>query len=75
LDQLLRKATQANDLDAAVKIKAQISAIPVIVQLGRPRPKTADELKEFLHGTTWNISDGSPNAKWATPIPSTKTEP
>ena len=63
LEQLLRKATQANDLDAAVKIKAQFSAIPATAQLGKPKPKTADELKDFLHGTTWNIANGSPDAK------------
>ena len=63
LEQLLRKAHQANDLDAAVKIKAQLNSIPATVQLAKPKPKTADELKEFLHGTTWNISDGSPEAK------------
>ena len=60
LEQLLRQATQANDLEAAVKIKAAISAIPIAATLGKSLPKTAADLKEFLHGTTWNISNGSP---------------
>lgn len=29
---------------------------------GKPRPKSAAELEDFLAGTVWNIRDGSPDA-------------
>ena len=58
LEQLLRRATQANDLDSAIKIKAALAAIPSSVQLLKAKPKSAEDLKAFLAGTTWDISFG-----------------
>lgn len=63
LEQLLRKATQANELEVAVKIKANLASIPNATQPAKRKPKTTEELKEYLDGTTWMIAHGSPNAK------------
>lgn len=63
LEQLLRKATQANELEAALKIKAKLDSVPSAAQPAKPKPKTAEELKEYLDGTTWIIAHGSPDAK------------
>jgi hypothetical protein len=62
LEQLLRRAMRNEDLGAAVKIKEAIEAIPASVLLGKPHPTTSQELKDFLHGTTWEISNGDPTA-------------
>lgn len=61
LEQLMQRATRNEDLNAAVKIKEAIAKIPASALIGKPHPTTAEELKDFLHGTTWNVSNNSPS--------------
>jgi hypothetical protein len=63
LEQLMQRATRNGDLDAAIKIKDAIAKIPVSIIVTKPHPKTAQELKEFLDGTIWEISDKTPTGK------------
>jgi hypothetical protein len=63
LEQLMQRATRNGDLDVAIKIKDAIAKIPASIVVTKPHPKTAQELKEFLDGTIWNISDKSPTGE------------
>ncbi|MES2657820.1 MAG: hypothetical protein V4689_04335 [Verrucomicrobiota bacterium] len=63
LEQLMQKATSAQDLDAAIQIKEAIAKIPTPASVKNEQPKTAEELKEFLHRTKWDISNSSPTAE------------
>jgi hypothetical protein len=63
LEQLMQRATRNGDLDAAIKIKDAIAKIPASILVTKPHPKTAQELREFLDGTIWNISDKSPTGE------------
>lgn len=58
LEELLRKATQANDLDAAIKIKDKLTTLPG----AKAKPTTPELLKSYLVGTSWAISDNKPDA-------------
>ena len=60
LEQLMQRATRDQDLNAAIKIKDAIAKIPTHGLVAKPHPKTVQELKEFLDGTIWNISDKTP---------------
>ena len=55
-EQLLRKATQAGDLESANKVLEAIKAIPGTPKMGKALPQTAEELKAHLHGTVWGVS-------------------
>ena len=57
LEKLLKKATQANDLDAALKIRERLKEIP---DARAAKPKNEGELAAWLDGTVWEISDGEP---------------
>lgn len=61
LEKLLRRATQANDLDAAIKIREAIGQAPG--SAAKPKVKTAEELAAFLDKTVWEIHDGTPDSK------------
>ena len=63
LEQLMQRATRNGDLDTAIKIKEAIAEIPASILVTKPHPKTGQELKEFLDGTIWNISDKSPTGE------------
>lgn len=60
LERLMQRATRDGDLDAAIKIKEAIAMIPTSILASKPRPKTAQELREFLDETVWNISNKTP---------------
>ena len=63
LEHLLQKAIESNDLASAAKIKAAIAGSETGVKSPKTKPATADELKAFLAGTVWNISNQRPDGK------------
>ncbi len=63
LEQLMRKAVANQDLDTAVQIKEAIARIPVTALEKGLQPKTAEQLKEFLNKTSWNITTNSPSGE------------
>lgn len=77
LDAEQERLTRAARIEEALLIdaeKARVSELPEVkaafaelkaeeVAARKALPKTAQELREFLHGTTWDISNGSPEGK------------
>ena len=62
LTELLEQAMKGGDLDAAIKIRNALRGKSTGESEVR-RPSTSAELREFLHGTTWNISDRKPDSE------------
>ena len=64
LEQLLRRATQSNDLQTAIKTKEELANLAATTSsTGAPRPRA--NLRSFLPGTTWtdaNKPDGASDA-------------
>ena len=61
LEKLLWRATRANDLDAAIKIREAIGQPPGSAV--KPKVRTAEELAAFLDKSVWEIHNGSPDSK------------
>lgn len=74
LEQLLRRATQGNDLDTAVKIRKEMGA-PVSATAGSSSAKPDGEKKgklskkdiqSLLTNTTWTLVKGDTQGPWGT---------
>lgn len=51
---------QVAEIDYVKEPVSKKLAIPASTLIGRKHPKTTEELREFLHGTTWSIRYESP---------------
>ena len=50
---------QVAEIDCTKEILSKSLAVPASVLIGKKHPTNTEELKEFLHGTTWSIRYGS----------------
>ena len=72
LDQLLRRATQANDLDTALKIKQEMGASAVTAAApltAKPETttnklKTKKQLEDYLTNSVWKAVQTKTNTPW-----------
>ena len=72
LDQLLRRATQGNDLETALKIKQELGAAAASVAV-TPQPtaqttgnkiKTKREIEKYLTNTSWDVVQTKSKSPW-----------
>lgn len=63
LEQLLQKANESSNPTFAAKVKAAIARLQAGTKSPKGKPTTAGDLKAFLAGTVWNISDDRPDGK------------
>ena len=71
---MLRRATQANDLETALKIKQEmagsaIAAAPATIakpESATHKAKTKKQWEDYLTNTVWKITQTETNAPWGT---------
>ena len=67
LEQLLRRATQGNDLDTALKVKTELATVSLgSATAPASRIKTTEDLTAFLAGSIWSLAIAGKDKSGAT---------
>ena len=74
LDQLLRRATQANDLESALKIKQEMASSAITItpaatskpESATHQAKTKKQWEDYLNNTVWKMTQAKTNSPWGT---------